>query len=154
MQVLRAGIDGRDLLRKRTGVVNNTLHLARELTAAHPAEVVVYADRPAAVDEEPPADVPLRRLDALPIVWKHVALPLALIRDRIRVFHSPTGTLPLLAPCRQVVTIHDVFAAVEPAWFAPRTGMQLRISQRRAAHTAAAVVAVSECTRHDLIERF
>ena len=75
----RVGFDGRDVLRKRTGVVNNTLHLARELTAAHPSEVVVYVDRPAAVDEEPPADVPLRRLNALPIAWKHVALPLALI---------------------------------------------------------------------------
>ena len=45
--MLRVGIDGRDLLRKRTGVVNNTLHLARELTAAHPSEVIVYTDRPA-----------------------------------------------------------------------------------------------------------
>jgi glycosyltransferase involved in cell wall biosynthesis len=115
----------------------------------------VYADRPRAVDvdEIPPADVPLRRLDALPILWKHVALPLALIRDKIGVFHSPTGTLPLLAPCRQAVTIHDVFAAIEPAWFAPRTGMQLRVSQRRAAHKASAVVAVSECTKRDLVER-
>jgi glycosyltransferase involved in cell wall biosynthesis len=152
--MLRVGLDGRDLLRKRTGVVNNTLHLARELTAAHPSEVVVYADRLGAVDEEPPTDVPLRRLDAPAQLWKHVALPLALARDRIGVFHSPTGTLPLLAPCRQVVTMHDVFAAIEPAWFAPRTGVQLRMSQRRAAHKAAAVIAVSECTKRDVVERF
>jgi glycosyltransferase involved in cell wall biosynthesis len=152
--VLRVGFDGRDLLRKRTGVVNNTLHLARELTASHPSEVVVYADRPDAVDEEPPADVPLRRLGAPTLLWKHAALPLALMRDRIGVFHSPTGTLPLLAPCRQVVTIHDVFAAIEPAWFAPRTGMQLRMSQRRAVLKADGVIAVSECTRRDLVERF
>src|SRR5207249_3078400 len=133
-----------------TGVVNNTLYLARELTATHPAEIVVYADCPRGVQEEPPTDVPLRHLEAPPVLWKHVALPLALLRDRVGVFHSPTGTLPLLAPCRQVVTIHDVFAAVEPAWFAPRTGMQLRVSQRRAAHTARGVIAVSECTRRDL----
>src|SRR5258708_2905930 len=152
--MLRVGFDGRDLLRKRTGVVNNTLHLARELSAAHASQVVVYADRPRAVDEAPPIDVPLRRLDAPPIVWKHVALPLALIRDKIGLFHSPTGTLPLLAPCRQAVTIHDVFAAIEPAWFAPRTGVQLRMSQRRAAHKASAVIAVSECTKRDLVDRF
>jgi glycosyltransferase involved in cell wall biosynthesis len=152
--VLRVGFDGRDLLRKRTGVVNNTRHLARELTAAHPSEVIVYADRPATLDENPPADVPLRRLGAPPLLWKHVALPLALALAKTDVFHSATGTLPLLAPCRQVVTIHDVFAAIEPAWFAPRIGMQLRISQRRAAHKASAVIAVSECTRRDLVERF
>jgi glycosyltransferase involved in cell wall biosynthesis len=143
------------LLRKRTGVVNNTLHLARQLTAAHPADVVVYADRPGKFTEEaPPSDVPLRQLTAPPILWKHVALPLSLVRDRIDVFHSPTGTLPAWAPCRQVVTIHDLFAAIEPGWFTPRMGWQLRTTQRRAAHAAAAVIAVSESTRRDLVERY
>jgi glycosyltransferase involved in cell wall biosynthesis len=150
----RVGFDGRDLLRKRTGVVNNTLHLARELTAGHPGDVVVYADRRAAGEEEPPADVPLRRLAAPPVVWKHLALPFALARDGIAVFHSPTGTLPLVTACPRVVTIHDIFAAVEPTWFTPRTGWQLRTTQRRAATTAAAVIAVSECTRRDLVERY
>lgn len=149
-----AAIDGRDLLRKRTGVVNNTLHLARELTAAHPSEVIVYADQPVSADELPPPGVPLRRLQAPPILWKHLALPLALARDRVSVFHSPTGTLPLLAACPQVVTIHDLFAAVEPRWFTPRIGWQLRTTQRRAAHSARAVIAVSECTRRDLVERY
>jgi glycosyltransferase involved in cell wall biosynthesis len=152
--VLRAGIDGRDLLRKRTGVVNNTLHLARELTAAHPSEVIVYADRPAAPDEQPPDGVSLRRLGAPPILWKHLALPLALALDRVSVFHSPTGTLPLVAPCPQVVTLHDVFAAIEPRWFAPRMGWQLRTTQRRAARSAITVIAVSDCTRRDLVERY
>jgi glycosyltransferase involved in cell wall biosynthesis len=154
VQVLRAGIDGRDLLRKRTGVVNNTLHLARALSAAHPSAMIVYADQPASAGELPPAGVPLRRLNAPPMLWKHVALPLALARDRVSVFHSPTGTLPLVAGCPQVVTIHDLFAVVEPRWFAPRTGWQLRTTQRRAARSAAAVIAVSEHTRHDLVERF
>jgi glycosyltransferase involved in cell wall biosynthesis len=152
--VPRVGFDGRDLLRKRTGVVNNTLHLARELTAGHPQDVVVYADRRASGEEEPPAGVPLRRLSAPPVLWKHLALPLALARDRVGVFHSPTGTLPLVAPCPQVVTVHDIFAAIEPGWFAPRTGWQLRATQRRAAAAATAVIAVSECTRRDLVQRY
>ena len=41
----RVGFDGRDLLRKRTGVVNNTVYLARELSAAHPTDFLVYVDR-------------------------------------------------------------------------------------------------------------
>ena len=139
--VPRVALDGRDVLRKRTGVVNNTLHLARQLTATHPADILVYADRPAIADEQAPADVMLYRLSAPPILWKHVALPLALARQKIDVFHSPTGTLPLWAPCRQVVTIHDLFAAIEPAWFTPRMAWQLRTTQRRAAHAAAAVIA-------------
>jgi len=152
--VPRVALDGRDVLRKRTGVVNNTIQLARQLTVTHPSDVIVFADRPATADEQPPPDVPLRRLSAPPILWKHVALPLALAREKIDVFHSPTGTLPLWAPCRQVVTIHDLFAAIEPAWFASRVAWQLRTTQRRAAHAAAAVIAVSETTRRDLIERY
>jgi glycosyltransferase involved in cell wall biosynthesis len=153
--VPRVGFDGRDLLRKRTGIVNNTLHLARELSVAHAPELVVYVDTPReAPDEQPPGSVQLRRLSAPPVTWKHVALPLALARDGREVFHSPTGTLPLWAPCRQVVTIHDLFAAVEPCWFTPRVGWQLRVTQRRAAHMARRIIAVSDNTRHDLVERF
>jgi glycosyltransferase involved in cell wall biosynthesis len=153
--VPRVGFDGRDVLRKRTGVVNNTRHLARELTQTHPTEFVVYVDTPRSSGEEaPPELVPLRRIDAPPMAWKHLALPLALRRDRREVFHSPTGTLPLVTPCRQVVTIHDLFAAVEPSWFSPRVGWQLRLTQRRAARAASRVIAVSQCTRRDLIERY
>ncbi len=151
----RVGFDGRDLLRKRTGVVNNTLHLARELSAAHASRVIVYADTPrAAPVEQPPDGVRLRRLNAPALTWKHVALPLALARDHRDVFHSPTSTLPLWAPCRQVVTIHDLFAAVEPSWFTQRVAWQLRTTQRRAARAATRVIAVSDNTRRDLVERF
>jgi glycosyltransferase involved in cell wall biosynthesis len=156
----RVGFDGRDLLRPRTGVVNNALHLARELSIAHPSDVLVYVDAPpsgetASRQREPaPEGVALRALAAPPVVWKHLALPLALRRDRREVFHSPTGTLPVWAACRQVVTIHDTFAAIEPRWFSPRIGWQLRLTQRRAAHAADRVIAVSERTRTDLAERF
>src|SRR5579859_7081985 len=161
----RVGFDGRDLLRKRTGVVNNTVYLAHELGSAHPTEFLVYVDRAgrstrptleASSPENGPArsSVPLRELRAPPIAWKHLGLPLALARDGCDLFHSPTSTLPLWAPCRQVVTIHDLFADVEPRWFTRRVGTQLRLTQRRAAHAAQRVIAVSECTRRDLVERF
>jgi glycosyltransferase involved in cell wall biosynthesis len=152
---VRVALDGRDLLRRRTGVVNNTLHLARELTELHRDAVVVYSDRPQGPAHElPPDGVPLRTIASPPGLWKHVALPIALARDRVDVFHSPTGTLPVLAPRRQVVTIHDLFAAIEPRWFSPRIGWQLRLTQRRAARVADRIISVSECTRRDLIERY
>ena len=153
--MLRVGFDGRDLLRKHTGVVNNARHLASELTRTHPGEFRVYVDRPdITTAEQPPPDVPTRRVVAPSVLWKHLALPLALASEDVDVFHSPTGTLPLLAPCPEVVTVHDLFAAVEPRWFSARTGWQLRTAQRRAARSATRVIAVSECTRRDLIERF
>ena len=153
---MRVGLDGRDLLRKRTGVVNNTVHLAIELSAAHGSELIVYGDRSPddRRDETPPGSVRLRRLTTPARLWKHLGLPVALARDRVDVFHSPTGTLPLVAPCRQVVTIHDVFAAIEPRWFTTRVGWQLRVTQRLAANAATRVIAVSERTRRDVVERY
>src|SRR5919197_1823932 len=148
---LRVGFDGRDLLRKRTGVVNYTVELARRLAQRPDAELIVYADGFVDPVVEPPAEVPLRRIAAPPVAWKHAALPLALLHDRVDLFHSPTGTLPLVAPCRQVVTIHDLFAEVGPEWFPAAVGARLRAQQRRAAHTANAVIAVSETTRRDLV---
>ena len=125
--MLRVGFDGRDLLRQRTGVVNNAVHLARLLADRTDGALIVYADTFVDAAVRPPDEVPLKRLTAPPIVWKHLALPLALLRDRVDVFHSPTSTLPLLAPCRQLVTMHDLFAAVEPAWFpSQRAAAQLR----------------------------
>jgi glycosyltransferase involved in cell wall biosynthesis len=154
MSVLRIGFDGRDLLRKRTGVVNYAVHLAAQLSHQPDAELIVYADNFEDPLVSPPSEVRLRRLAAPPILWKHLALPLALVRDRVQVFHSPTGTLPLLAPGRQVVTLHDVFAAIEPAWFPPGMARQLRVAQRRAAQAATHVMAVSERTKCDLMERY
>jgi glycosyltransferase involved in cell wall biosynthesis len=81
-------------------------------------------------------------------------LPVALVRDHIQVFHSPSGTLPLIAPCAQVATIHDLFPAIEPRWFSVRAGAQLRIMQRRAAWSATLVIAVSERTRVDILQRY
>ncbi len=152
--MLRIGFDGRDLLRKRTGVVNYTVHLARLLAHRPDVDFLVYADGFADPSVTPPADVPLRRLGAPPVLWKHAALPLALWRDRVSLFHSPTGTLPLWAPGRQVVTIHDLFADVAPVWFPGRMALQLQRAQRRAATVADLVIAVSENTRQDVIRRY
>ncbi len=152
---MRVGFDARDVVRKRTGVVNNAINLSRELAAEHPREFLAYADRPPEHQaEEAPDGISLRRLSAPRLLWKHVALPVALARDHIDLFHSPGGTLPLWAPCQQVVTLHDLFAAIEPSWFSPRVGRQLRLTQRRAAHAAAQVIAVSERTRRDVVERY
>ena len=151
---MRIGFDGRDLLRKRTGVVNYTLELARRLSRRADGDLLVYADTFRDPEVAPPAEVRLRRLAAPPVVWKHAALPLALRRDRADAFHSPTGTLPLVAPCPRLVTIHDLFAEVEPGWFPRSMGRRLRLAQRRAARGAAAILAVSETTARDVVGRY
>lgn len=148
------GFDGRDLLRKRTGVVNYTVHLARTLAAREAGNLrfLVYADGYHDDRVTPPTGVPLRLLPAPPVVWKHLALPVALAADRVDLFHSPTGTLPLLAPCPTVVTVHDLFADLHPEWFAAGVGARLAAVQCRAARSARLVVAVSPNTARDVTQ--
>jgi len=153
---VRVGFDGRDLLRKRTGVTGYTASLAAQLGRQRRDDLLflVYADAFHDPLVQPPSGVCLRRVPAPPVLWKHLALPLALARDRVSLFHSPTGTLPLWTPGKRVVTIHDLFADLHPEWFPRRLALTLQGGQRRAARTADAVIAVSERTRRDIVERY
>lgn len=154
MSAPRIGFDGRDLLRKRTGVVNYAAQLARHLASSGHARLLVYVDGFSDPLVEPPPGVPLRRLHAPPVAWKHLALPAALALDGAALFHSPTGTLPLWSHCPRVVTIHDLFANVDPQWFPPGMAGHLQRAQRNAAKSARRVIAVSQNTRRDLLHRF
>jgi glycosyltransferase involved in cell wall biosynthesis len=147
----RIGFDARDVLRKRTGVTGYTRALASELAGRPDMRLIAYVDRFQDPAVGPPAALPLAALDGPPGLWKHLSLPLALLRDRVDLFHSPTGTLPLWSRGKRVVTIHDLFADIEPGWFPRRMGIALRRGQRRAAGTADAVIAVSDTTRRDLL---
>jgi glycosyltransferase involved in cell wall biosynthesis len=97
-----------------------------------------------------PIDLSIRPLRLL---WEQCVLPW-LVRSRgITVFHSPHYTMPVLLPCRSVVTIHDVSFILFPRlhgrvkrWFF--TGMLHLVSKR--AHR---VIAVSESTRADILRR-
>lgn len=151
---LRIGFDGRDLLRRRTGVTGYAASLAQQLSQVGRADFRVYADTFADPLVVPPSEVRVRRLHGPPLVWKHLALPAALVRDGVRLFHSPTGTLPLWTSGKRVVTIHDLFADVHPEWFSHHVALTLQRAQRRAARTADAIIAVSETTRADLVERY
>jgi glycosyltransferase involved in cell wall biosynthesis len=147
----RIGFDARDVLRKRTGVTGYTRALATELAGRPDLRLIAYVDRFHDPAVGAPAGLPVAVLGGPPGLWKHLSLPLALLRDRIDLFHSPTGTLPLWSRGKRVVTIHDLFADIEPGWFSRRMGIALRRGQRRAAASADAVIAVSDTTRRDLL---
>ena len=47
-------------------------------------------------------------------VAEQVAVPMALWRERVDLFHAPHYVLPALVPCRSVVTIHDCIHLMFP----------------------------------------
>jgi glycosyltransferase involved in cell wall biosynthesis len=88
------------------------------------------------------------------ILWEQLALPGELLRLGVRVFHSPVNVLPLRLPCASVVTVHDLAFERFPQHFRPSRRLYQHAFTRRSVRHATRIVAVSENTRRDLIERF
>lgn len=81
-----------------------------------------------------------------------IVLPLKMQQQRLDLFHAPHYTLPPVRPCPAVVTIHDVIHLKFPhdlphpaAFYYARSLMWL------AAHSAAKVLTVSECSKRDIM---
>ncbi|WIG57740.1 MAG: Glycosyltransferase [Ktedonobacterales bacterium] len=88
------------------------------------------------------------------ILWEQFALPGELRRIGAQVFHSPVNVLPARLPCASVVTVHDLAFVHYPQYFRPARRIYQRTFTRRSAQHATRIVAVSEHTKRDLIERF
>ena len=158
---MRIGIDGRELLGRRTGVGRYLASLCAEWTAT-PAcaghELIVYAPRP--VPCEPRSDARTRagaRLTAAVLPggggfwWEQRTLAERAAGDRLDVFFGPGYSVPLALDVPSVVTLHDVSFAAHPEWFGWREGPRRRWLAARAATAARAVVAGSEFSRREIL---
>jgi glycosyltransferase involved in cell wall biosynthesis len=88
------------------------------------------------------------------IFWEQVALPWALRQRKVDVFHSPVNVLPRGVPCASVVTVHDLAFIHYPHYFRPARRLYQRVFTVESTRAATLVVAVSESTKRDLVERF
>ena len=94
-------------------------------------------------------------------VGELISLPRAVRRARADVFHAPHYVVPPRLPCPLVVTVHDCIHLrfrehlPRPLGFLPRSlsYVYARTMMGHAVSSAARVIAVSDSTRQDLIER-
>ena len=88
-----------------------------------------------------------------PLVRIPLTLSAELRRRPVDLLHVQY-TAPPLAPCPVVATIHDLSFEHLPETFKRRSRAQLRLTVRRTARMARAVIAPSEYSRRDLIETY
>ena len=159
---MRIGIDGRELLGRRTGVGRYLASLCAEWSgdpayAGH--ELLVYTPRPL----PPEAPFPTRtgpgaRLHHATIPgaggpwWEQSSLARRAADDRLDVFFGPGYSVPLILDVPSVVTLHDVSFTAHPEWFGWREGLRRRWLAARAAASARTVIAVSEFSRQEILE--
>ena len=90
-----------------------------------------------------------RTLPHTPLVRIPLTLSAELRRRPVDLLHVQY-TAPPLAPCPVVATVHDISFEHLPATFKRRSRVQLRLTVRRTAREAAALIAPSEFTRDDI----
>jgi glycosyltransferase involved in cell wall biosynthesis len=84
--------------------------------------------------------------------WYPVGLPRKARRVRLDVLHCPTFRGPPSTPVPLVVTVHDLAVLRHPDTFNLWTRHYSRLYVSRVVRAASKVIAVSEFTRHELVE--
>jgi glycosyltransferase involved in cell wall biosynthesis len=89
------------------------------------------------------------------LLWQRarVPLPVEVFTGRASVLHAPDFTLPPTLGMRRIVTIHDVAFLTHPECAVPSLVAFLSAAVPRAVKAADRIVAVSERTALDLVER-
>ena len=156
---MRIGIDARTLSGRYTGDRTYWRGLIGGLAAVDTAnEYVLYTRLPVEGDLPPGLgpnftwrQVPAPQNDAL---WMLSGWPRVLKADRVDIAHTQYN-IPLLgAPCPVVTTVHDVSFRVHPDLFLPKDRWILSTLVPRSMQKAAAVIAVSESTRRDILRYY
>ena len=144
-------VDADVLGRQRTGDETYVANLLRALpSAAGGFRIAAVTRRPELVPDGVDAVVLPARSQELRYAW---SLPRLLRRLRPAVAHFQHA-LPLAAPARSVVTVHDLSFERDPSLMPLLDRVVFRWTVPRAARRAAHVLAVSERTRRDLVELY
>jgi glycosyltransferase involved in cell wall biosynthesis len=80
--------------------------------------------------------------------WNHLALPVAVWRDKIEVFLGLSQALPAFLRCRKIVIVHDAGFAVKPDFYT-HSARLARVTAM-AVKRADKVIAVSKTTKRDV----
>jgi glycosyltransferase involved in cell wall biosynthesis len=142
MPDLRVGIDTSPLALTRAGTARYLEALLEQLELDDALELRRYHfggdGRPARIARD--------------VGWYLAALPVLARRDGVDVLHCPTFRAPLRSPLPLVVTVHDLAVLRHPEAFNRWARNYGRLTLPQVARSAAAVIAVSEFTKDEVVE--
>ena len=165
---MRVAINGKPAFEKaRTGIEEYTYQLLRQWAQVGPkAEVIkIFTQRLPDRGSSPgqtledyfggqlPDTMSFEVLRAKRL-WTQLRLGWALLKEQPDVFFNPMQILPRYAPPRSVVTVHDLGYEYFPQAHSQFHFRYLRLTTQDAVKRARAVIAVSENTKQDLINRY
>jgi glycosyltransferase involved in cell wall biosynthesis len=86
------------------------------------------------------------------IGWEQAFAPFVLMRDKPDLLHCPVNVVPLAAPCRTVVTIHDIGFILFPSTYKTAKRLYLTNATRLTAKRAAHILTDAEANRREIIQ--
>lgn len=87
----------------------------------------------------------------LDVIWTHLSLPLQAWHEEIEILHMPAGIVPMLSPCRSVVTILDATPLLMPANFPFWQRTYMRALMPFSARRAKRILTISEHSKRDIV---
>lgn len=142
--MIRIGIDTQSTQGKKAGLGVFTENFTNAVKEMAPAEwKLFFYQKPVSGDMNTP--------DRL--IWENWHLPRIAARDKVKLLHTPAFAPPLCPPCRTVVTVHDLIGMIFPN----QLGWPSRFYWGKwlpwTAKRANAIIADSEHTKKDILER-
>jgi len=151
---MKIGIDGRSLTFQKTGIGNLNANLIAKLIEKdrnNHYELYAY-----------PGDI---KLDYENLTVKYIDIPrhsfteqilfpVEFYKSGIDIFHALLFTVPQLRVSRSIVTIYDIIFEFHPEYFVEKFVKFYRRWVPRGIRRADRVVAISECTKNDIVTRY
>lgn len=167
MKQLRIGFDAKRAVRNFTGLGNYSRLIVDSLARRYPDNrYLMYSPdahpnrRLAPILDLENVELRLPATSAgktLPSLWRISGITGDLRRDKIDLFHGLSNELPLnigKSGIPSVVTIHDVIFRHFPQCYKPIDRKIYDFKFSRAARAATRVIAISECTRRDIVNAY
>ena len=152
---MRIGIDARPLIGKNMAGISTYLHNILLWLAENDKEneYLLYSWSEFEVERDYGPNFHFRLVKPTRgFLWNVIDIPLALLRDKVKVFWGPTHELPRRVPgVRSVLTVHDLALILNPAWGNAHNAKVMNKHMPKAAKRADQILADSRSTKEDLI---
>lgn len=163
---MKIGFDAKRAVNNNTGLGNYSRLVIDSLAERCPgSRFLLYTPRfrqnprlQPILDRHPNLSVALpENSTRLPALWRTWGMTRQLMHDGVQLYHGLSNELPLTisrSPIPSVVTIHDVIYRRLPGCYNAPDRLLYDFKYGHSARAATRIIAVSECTRRDIIEYY
>lgn len=159
---MKIGFDGKRATNNLTGLGNYSRSLIAQLAEFFPQnQYFVYSPK---IKEHAQIrhfltskGIESRLPDQPGLFWRTSGIKKQLLKDNIDLFHGLSHEIPLRiqnSGIRSIVTIHDLIFLKFPQYFGRIDRLIYKLKARYSCRHADKIVAISECTKRDIIEFF